>query len=220
MLPEARSSRPLARVAGWPWCTLGFVGLALCVSFGPWAPELHPRLRFEPDSPSAHAIWRALTSPLVHGWPGLAAFDLGAIALLGSVLERRSRRDVVISLPLAALLSAGAVAVVRSDLSSYSGSSALASALFVLFALRVWQSGSRERRSARWLAAVALGLFAGKVSLEVAGLWPDLAGLSARGVESVPTAHAAGALAGVLTFLYRAHRARAWSLAREAPPAR
>ncbi len=194
-MPEVRS---LQRLADWPWCTLGFVALALWVSFGPWAAELRPALQLEPGSFAAGELWRVMTAPLVHGWPELAAFDLGAIALLGSVLERRSRLDVAISLPLAALLSAGAVLALRSDLTSFTGSSALASALFVLFALRLWQRSTGVGHAGRWLAALGLALFAGKMALEAAGVLPSSAGLAARGVESVPAAHIAGALAGVL----------------------
>ena len=197
-VPEARSSQ---RLGDWPWCTFGFVALALWVSFGPWAAELRPLLRLEPGSFGAGELWRAVTAPLVHGWPELAAFDLGAIVLLGCVLERRCRLDVAISLPLAGLLSAGAVLVLRPDLTSYSGSSALASALFVLFALRLWQRSSGVESAGRWLAALAIGLFAGKIALEAVGFWPSPAGLATRGVESVPAAHVAGALAGVLVSL-------------------
>lgn len=197
-MPEARSRE---RSSNFPWCTLGFVSLALWVSFGPWAAELRPWLQLEPSAFGADELWRALSAPLVHGWLELAVFDLGAIVLLGSMVERRSRLDVAISLPLAALLSAGAVLVLRSDLTSYTGSSALASALFVLFALRLWQRGSGADDLGRWLAALAIVLFAGKIALETAGFWPSPVGLVARGVENVPAAHVAGALAGFLVSL-------------------
>jgi rhomboid family GlyGly-CTERM serine protease len=177
-----------------PVCTLVFVCAATLVSAGPTASS--DWLALERDAVQTGELWRIWSGHLWHGSPVLAVWDLAAIALLGSWVERRSRAELLAALGLGALLSSVAVLVVRPDLASYQGSSALASALFVTECLRL--SGRGQDGFVRSVALLALVGLAIKVALESAELWPSPALAGSAALESVAVAHLAGALAGTL----------------------
>lgn len=189
-----------------PWLTLVFVAAATWVSFGPGSAWLAGQLVLERAACLHGEVWRLLGAHLVHGWPELALFDLGAIALLGALVEQRSRALLGSTLLLAALIAGAAVLALRPDLALYQGSSALASALFVVAAAGL---GRPWRR-------VALVAFAAKLALEAAGLWSSPA--QPGSVETVALAHVAGALAGALAAL--AGRTLHTPASRDAPPPR
>jgi rhombotail lipoprotein len=191
-----------------PWCTLGLVAAALCVSFGPDAQALASSLQLERAAFLHGELWRVWTAPLVHGWPQLAFYDLGALLVLGAWVEQRSRRLVVQAWLLASLLSGAAVLVLRPDIGSYQGASAQACALFALCAAQLFASRSALDRG---VALAALAGFAAKLVLE-SGASPLFAG--AAPVESLALAHAAGALAGLCVRGPRRYRP---STARIAP---
>lgn len=179
-----------------PWVTLAFAAAALVVSFGPASASLQAGLQLERAAFLRGELWRVLTAPLVHGWPQLAVFDLGALVILGAWAEQRSRLRLALALFLASLLSGFAVLAWRADLAFYQGSSALASALFVICAARVLAPGSAAFD--RGVAALALVGFAVKVGLEASGVSTSPVFAGTMAIESVAVAHAAGALAGAL----------------------
>jgi rhomboid family GlyGly-CTERM serine protease len=187
------------RAHRFPWCTLAVASAGLLVSFGPGASELSASLRLDRAAVLHGELWRLLSGHLVHGWPRLAVFDLGAIMILGTWIEQRSRADLTLAVVLAALLSSTAVLGLRPDLALYQGSSALAAALFVVCAAHLARSGQDGRGPA--LAATALLCLGAKLTLESSGLWPSPALAKVPGVESVAVAHAAGALAGALAIV-------------------
>jgi membrane associated rhomboid family serine protease len=175
-------------------CTLAFVCAAALVSAGP--AEWRAPLVLERQAVLGGELWRILTGHLWHGEAALAMWDLGALALLGGWVERRSRAELLAALGLGALLSGVAVLLLRPDLASYQGSSALASALLVTECLRLWAHGSDP--FVRVAAALGLLVLAAKVVLESVGLWTSPALGGPGGLESVAVAHLAGALAGGL----------------------
>lgn len=140
--------------------------------------------------------WRVLSGHLWHGGAALAAWDLGALALLGAWVERRSRAELLAALGLGALFSGVAVLVLRPDLASYQGSSALVSALLVAECLRLLGRGNEA--FVRAAAALAVLFLVAKIAFESVGLWPSVALGGATKLESVAVAHLAGALAGGL----------------------
>jgi len=179
-----------------PWCAGAVVLTALVLSFGPGAHYLTPTLLLERRSVLAGEPWRALTGHLIHGWPALALTDLVALAAAGAWLERRSRAELAVSLVAGALLASSAVLVLRPDLASYQGSSACATAVIAACVLRMLRA---DDRAARWTARIALVVLLSKLLGESFG-WvatPALLG-APPGMESVPEAHAAGALGGLL----------------------
>lgn len=179
-----------------PWLTFGLVAAAVWVSFGPGAPWLADRLVFDRAALLQGEAWRLLGAHLVHGWPQLALFDLGAIAVCGALIEQRSRSLLGYTLLLAAVCASGSVLMLRPDLALYQGSSALASALFVVAA-----AGLTRAPASTLLVAFAL-----KLALEAAGAWPSPA--TPAGVETVALAHVVGALAGTFVALAEHRSAR------------
>jgi rhomboid family GlyGly-CTERM serine protease len=175
-------------------CTLASVCAAVLVSAGPT--ELREGLALERHAVLSGELWRILSGHLLHGDPALAAWDLAALALLGAWVEGRSRAELLAALGLGALLSSAAVLVLRPDLATYQGSSALASALFATECLRLLARGPDAL--ARSVAALGLAGLAAKIALESAAFWPSPALAGAGDLESVAVAHLAGALAGGL----------------------
>jgi hypothetical protein len=177
-----------------PWCTLVLVCAAALVSALP-APWSAP-LVLEREAVRAGELWRIVSGHLWHGEAALAAWDLGALALLGGWIERRSRAELIAASGAGALLAGLAVVALRPDLDSYQGSSALASALLTTGCLHLLgRSGDGFARAA---AALALLLLLAKLALESVGLWPSVALAGSGELESVAVAHLAGASAGVL----------------------
>lgn len=193
------------RVSVLPWCTLLFVACAVAV-------ELSPRgthaLGFERASIARGEVWRLLSGHLVHGEPRLALLDLATLALFGAWVERASRPLFGAVLAMSAVISSLAVYGLT-DYARYVGSSALVSGLLVATVMLLLD-GARRRSSgrarvARFAALALLGLFVGKVVLELFGAWPAALGGLPSGYEPVAVAHAGGALGGFsATFRRRA----------------
>jgi hypothetical protein len=175
-----------------PVCTLAIVGAAALISAGP-AP-LAAASSFQRGAILSGELWRLGTGHLWHGSFELAAWDLGALGLLGAWVELRSRTEWLAVVTLAALGSGIAVLALRPDLVSYQGSSALSSALLANACLHALSHGAD--RALRIAAASALLALAAKILLETAGRSPGFALASTGGLESVALAHLAGALAG------------------------
>lgn len=192
-----------ARAGRIPFATLAFVIAALGVSFAPESSGLRETLVLDRAAFLHGEFWRALSGHLVHGWPALALFDVGAIAILGAWIEQRSRGELAIAIALSALLASATVLAFRPDLAVYEGSSAIASALFVVCALDLLRTPLDRVTAA--IASIALVGFVAKLVLEGTGLWARPAFASMEGVESVALAHAAGGIAGALVALSAAH---------------
>ena len=199
LLALAAALAARARAGRVPVVTAAFVAFALLASFGPESAWLAETLVLDRAAFLGGEVWRAFSGHLVHGWPALAFFDLGAIAILGAWIEQRSRVELAVTIALAALLSSAAVIALRPDLSIYQGSSALASALFVVCAGDLLRTP--HARVGVAIARIALVVFVGKLVLESTGLSAGRTFAGIDGVESVALAHATGALAGALVAL-------------------
>jgi membrane associated rhomboid family serine protease len=130
----------------------------------------------------------------------MALADLGAILVLGAWLERNGQRKrMLLATFLGAALALVGVVLLLPHLVLYRGSSASASALFVLTALEIAHHPPRPpRRGARALALLALALFAAKVAWEAFTGQPLFAAPLPPGVAVVPLAHLLGGAAGVV----------------------
>ena len=130
----------------------------------------------------------------------MALADLGAILVLGAWLERNGQRKrMLLACFLGAALAIAGVALLRPRLALYRGSSASASALFVLAALEIARHPPRPPPAgARALALLALALFAAKVAWEMLTGEALFAAPLPPGVAVVPLAHLLGGAAGVV----------------------
>ncbi|MGE3970331.1 MAG: rhomboid family intramembrane serine protease [Porticoccaceae bacterium] len=172
-----------------PRCTAAVVAVALLASF---APGFAARLVYERGAIETGELWRLASAHLVHEWPRLALFDLGALLVLGAWLERRGCALLVATFAAAASLASAAVWFLRADLARYQGASALVAGALVAAAVTAIVDRSRERV----LALALLGAWIAKTCAELAGVWPAAWSPVPAGVESVAVAHAAGGLAG------------------------
>lgn len=193
--------RRAATDGGLPACTLVFVACAVVVEL---APASAAWLGFERAAIARGEVWRLLTGHLVHGAARLSLLDLTAFALFGAWVERASRRLFGAVLAASAIVSSLAV-LFLTEYERYVGSSALVSGLLAAAALLVLRSS--RQRAARFVALTLLGLFAGKVVLELLGAWPAALGGLPSGYQPVAAAHLGGALGGgAVVFALRAER--------------
>jgi hypothetical protein len=105
-----------------------------------------------------------------------------------------------------ALLVSGAVLLLEPGLRVYGGLSGVDSALFAAAAALVATSHDLPRRGGAAVAGLSGLLFAGKVAFEMRTGGPIFSGsLTSLGVQAVPAAHLAGAVAG-LAIALASHR--------------
>jgi rhomboid family GlyGly-CTERM serine protease len=173
------------------------VALAVLLAIVPGSGEA---LEYDRARVAAGELWRLATAQAVHWTPRMALADLGAILVLGAWLERNGQRKrMLLATFLGAALALAGVTLLLPHLALYRGSSASASALFVLTALEI--ARHPPRRGARALALAALLLFAGKIAWEMLTGQPLFAAPLPPGVAVVPLAHLLGGAAGVVAAI-------------------
>jgi rhomboid family GlyGly-CTERM serine protease len=173
-----------------PWTTATLVALCVAASFIPAAV-----LEYERDRVTAGEVWRLLTGQMIHWTPRMAVFDLGMLLGLGIWLELRGDRRLLSgTLVLGGCLTALAVHALSPGLLAYRGSSGLASALFVLAAVRVADSPDRWPRV---LAVAAIALFLAKAAYESLAGQTLFAGPLPPSVRVVPLVHLLGGVCGL-----------------------
>jgi hypothetical protein len=144
---------------------------------------------------AAGEAWRLVTGQLIHWTPRMAALDVGMLLGLGIWLEiRGDRRLAVVALALGGGLTALAVHALSPDLIAYRGSSGLASALFVLAAVRVVSSTDPMTRV---LAITAVALFLAKAAFESLTRQTLFAGPLPEDICAIPLVHLMGGLGGL-----------------------
>lgn len=170
-----------------PWLTAGLVALGAVASLLPGGAEA---LQYDRARVQAGEVWLLLTGQMVHWTVRMTAADLGMLLGLGAWLEiRGERKRVALALIAGAALSAVAVHALSPDLSVYRGASGVASALFVLAALRV---GEESEGAPRLLAWLAVALFLAKDAWEAFTGQTLFAGPLPDGVRVVPLVHLMG----------------------------
>lgn len=178
-----------------PWLTAGFVALCAAASLVPSGAEA---LQYDREQVAAGKVWLLLTGQMVHWTVRMTVADLGTLLGLGAWLEiQGERKRLALALALGVALTAFAVHALSPDLSLYRGASGLASALFVLAALRIARDAQGTPRLLAWLAAA---LFLGKDAWEAVTGQTLFAGPLPDGVEVVPLVHLLGGLAGLVSI--------------------
>lgn len=177
-----------------PWLTLSLLAVAAALAALPAT-----LLEYDRAAVAGGEVWRLATGQLVHWTLRMALFDLGAILLLGVLLEvGEERRGLALALGIALPLCAFVVHGIQPHLDRYRGSSGLASAVFGL----VVMLGAAEKG---WLPRLLmLAAFAGlvlKLSFETRTSGLMFGGALPAGVAAAPIVHLAGFAAGVAAFL-------------------
>ena len=175
-----------------PWIKAALAALYASVWFFPPA-EI---LEYDRTRVAAGEAWRLLTGQLVHWTPRMAAFDIGMLLGLGAWLEARGDRGLMITgLALGGGLTALAVHTLSPGLQVYRGGSGVASALFVLAAVRVAETPDPRLRT---LAIAAIALFLAKATFEALAGQTLFAGPLPPGVHVVPLVHLLGGIGGLV----------------------
>lgn len=191
------SSRPLPATHASTLIALAISALALALHFTPHAADL---LQFDRTAIAHGELWRLLTGPLVHFDRSHLLWDIGAFAVLASLLRTLSwRRWLVLLLGGSLAISLG-VLVLPPHFEIYRGLSGLDSALFAAaLALRWRQARLNHDRPAALLLATLATLFLAKCGYESAthGALFDNAAL----YTPTPTAHLFGAITGAACVL-------------------
>jgi rhomboid family GlyGly-CTERM serine protease len=173
-----------------PWRTLLLTGLALglFLSFGA-APEAWV---FDRTAIAQGEWWRLLTGHWVHSDLEHAAWDIGALLVLGLLFEPRLKAKLFSVLILGSLGIDLWLWYALPSLSYYCGLSGILNSLLALGLLQMWRE---LRHPLIWMTAVGAIL---KIVWEIA-----LGGalLTTTAWPSLPEAHAVGFLCGVLAAL-------------------
>lgn len=190
--PAQTDSLTRARLRRVPGVVACFVAASVAAGA---IPGLADEFEYDRAAMSRGQIWRAVTGQLVHWSFGMAALDLGVIAVAGACLELRSRRIACLALALAVALVGVAVDAGVPSLEHYRGSSGVGSALVAALVLDlIRREGSTLRRV---LAAGVGAAFVAKLAWELATGSALPPGHLPPGIAVVPQAHFAGALAGL-----------------------
>jgi rhomboid family GlyGly-CTERM serine protease len=136
-------------------------------------------------------VWRLWTGHLVHYDVAHLVTNAIAIAVPLSLVDRRSRRAILLAMTLIAP-AISVVLLAGAHFDEYRGASGLALAVWVTSALSLLGTHSaRDRKT----GAALLVLVVAKLAAEMAGL-----GHVWEGVAPLPLAHVAGSIAGLIAF--------------------
>jgi len=200
--PHRVSHSAGARPTSLPWVSTSLSALALALWLIPGANEL---LQFERTAIAAGEFWRLVTGHLTHWTTSHVGWDLAAFALLGTLVERRSRRLLVATLASSAPAISAGVWLFRPDLATYRGLSGIDSALFATaIATQVLEGFSARSPSRVFIAIAASIAFLTKLALESTTPVPLFVATSAAFVP-VPLAHGIGAACGLIVCTIARH---------------
>lgn len=187
---SARTLSPTRGVQGLPWVTILSVLLTggLWLALGP-APE---PLVFDRAAIAGGEVWRLITGHLVHCDGRHALWDIGALALIGWLLENQGRGRMALAVGAGILAVDATLWWGMPELERYCGLSGMLNALFVVALADLWWL---YRHPIFPLTGLLLGL---KLLVEmktgqtvlVDTLWPG-----------VPPAHVAGCLGGLMVLI-------------------
>lgn len=189
-LQRRRSGVPVLRI---PFLSAGVAAFTLGVWMLPGAGEV---LQYERDAIISGEVWRPISGHFTHWTASHVFWDLVAFAVLGPLVECRSRalfaRTVLAS---AAAISTG-VWFLAPTFEAYRGLSGVDSALFGAVVAWIAGDGIARRTWRGAMPALAAGVvFAVRTVCEVASGVPVFVGVDAA-FTSLPIAHLLGALTG------------------------
>lgn len=180
-------------------CSTGWGGGGPCLtlSLGVAAVAIHllsgaeSHLQYERSAIAAGEVWRILTCHLTHVTGEHLFWDLLPFVVLGTLLERTSRRKLSACLFGSALLVPAAVWILDPGLEIYRGLSGVATALLALLAVELISERRKTAMLAGWLMIAAL---TAKIVFE---FLTDSSWVVSGGLVPVPLAHIAGAAVGL-----------------------
>ena len=161
--------------------------------------DLTARMTFDRWAIAAGEYWRFFTGHLTHWNVDHMDWDVLMFAILGAMIERRSRVWLIATL----IASAAAISVVvwcgQAGVDEYRGLSGIDSALFTFVALVLFDDARRTAQTfAVWALTFMATAFVGKLGWELASGSTLFVDSSAAGFTPLPLVHAVGGSAGIL----------------------
>jgi rhomboid family GlyGly-CTERM serine protease len=165
-------------------------------------PDAGAGLAYQRDLIAAGELWRLLTGHFVHWSHEHLVWDACTFLALGAACELRSRERLLVCLAASVVAIPVVVWLLLPELERYAGLSGIDSALFgLLGAGLVREQWERGNSAALAVAGVLCLAFLLKTGFEMSSGGTVFVGDLAPGIVSVPLAHLAGALAGVMAAL-------------------
>lgn len=179
-----------------PWLVMLLAAVAGGVAL---LPDGGAGLAYQRDLIAAGELWRLVTGHFVHWSHSHLVWDLCTFLALGAACELRSRKRLLACLLISAVAIPGVVWLLLPELELYGGLSGIDSALFALLggqlAHEQWKRGSSAALAMALVFSLAFVL---KTGFEMTNGGTVFVGDLAPGIVSVPLAHLAGAVVGVL----------------------
>lgn len=165
-------------------------------------PDLVPALEYHREALNHGQAWRLITCHCTHFSPMHLFWDVIAFFVLGSLIEHRTRKGLLLTLAISSIGISAVVWTCMPDLAVYRGLSGVDSALFVFIVLALirekMQNGQRLGLAMTFMLLLA---FMGKMIFEFQSGSTIFVTELGSGVVAVPLAHVAGGLAGVISML-------------------
>jgi len=162
---------------------------------------LGDQLAFDRTTIVAGEFWRLLTGHLTH-WNGdHLTWDLLMFAVLGAMIERRSRWSLIAIVLAAAGSISAAVWLAQPQITQYRGLSGVDSALFTYVVAMLLTDARRSKQSlaTAGILAVVAG-FVGKLVWELSTGTTLFVDSAAANFTPLPLAHVVGGAVGLLTW--------------------
>jgi len=186
----------------WPLLTLVVCGVAILLQA---TPNLLDAFTYDRTAIAAGEVWRLATGHLTHWNASHLVWDTLMFAVLGVVLERRSRREWLTVVGLSTAAISAWLWFWQVEIEAYRGLSGLDSALFVAVSAGVIRDAhSRSQPVLVAIGVAALAAFAGKISYEVATGSTLFVDAPAAGFIPLAAVHAVGGICGAAAAMGRA----------------
>lgn len=188
-------TNPQASPRRLPWLTLFVAAVALAIHL---VPVLAPALEYQREGLARGELHRLAWGHLTHWSPTHLAYDLAAFLVLGILVESLSRARWAIAVVGTALVSSLLLWLLRPEIATYRGLSAIDSALFAAFATELVSAALRQRHgplAPRLVAFTLPALLVAKMLYEAVTGTAFFAEVG--GVTVLPELHLVGALVGL-----------------------
>lgn len=172
-----------------PWLTLATVGPAVAVHSLPVA---NPLLQYERTAISQGEPWRLFTCHWCHISTSHLFWNAALIVVAGVILERQSPREFLRTFALGLLTIGPLLFVALPDMASFVGLSGIVAALITAATVK----GIIKRDNTTWVWVSIAALLVTKIAFEIVDPKPILTNVDSH--QSVPLAHLAGMMAGLL----------------------
>ncbi len=186
--------------SAWPWLTLSIGAIALLIHF--FSSNSMEWIQYHRAAIETGAIWQLITGHFAHWNTEHLLADLAVFTVLGSMVETRSKKLLLLLVFGSALLISASVYFLRPTIEFYRGLSGIDMALagFVFLDHCMQSKQKRNRFETIIWGTALLGVFL-KPGIEIALGHPIFVQDLGKGIVGMPIPHILGAAFGITTIL-------------------